>query len=60
MASPGSEETLYRVVTNDAGQHLVLPAVDVTPPGWHDAGHTGTHDTCLQFLRAAQRTDGPA
>lgn len=47
------EDTIYKVVTNQLDQFLVLPAVDAAPPGWSDTGHTGTHDSCLRFLKQA-------
>jgi MbtH protein len=52
MATADREDpTIYKVVINHEEQYLVLPEAEPIPPGWHDAGHTGTHDTCLQFLK---------
>jgi MbtH protein len=58
---PLADSTIYRVVINHEGQYLVLPTADPTPHGWRDAGHAGTHDSCLQFLRSggADRRDRP-
>lgn len=45
------QHTIYKVVVNHEEQYLVLPDADPLPAGWFDAGHRGTHDTCLEFLK---------
>ncbi|CCH32070.1 MbtH family protein [Actinosynnema sp. NPDC047251] len=37
----------YRVVVNDAEQYSIWPAGADLPPGWADAGMTGSQDDCL-------------
>lgn len=52
------DRTIYKVVINHEEQYLVLPEADPIPPGWHDAGHVGTHASCLQFLKT-ENADRP-
>jgi len=58
MAAAPEVTTIYRVVINHEEQYLVLPEADPTPHGWRDAGHAGTHDSCLQFLKAENVSRG--
>jgi MbtH protein len=42
--------TLYKVVTNNAKQYYIWPAEADPPPGWSDAGCTGTKAECLSYI----------
>lgn len=41
----------HRVVVNHDGQYSLLPATIANPPGWRDAGMSGTVEVCLRFIR---------
>ena len=41
----------YRVVVNGEEQYSLLPIDVSNPPGWSDAGPTGSHEACLAFIR---------
>jgi MbtH protein len=42
--------SLYKVVTNHAKQYYIWPADADPPPGWRDAGCTGTKAECLSYI----------
>lgn len=42
--------TLYKAVVNHEGQYSIWPADSANPPGWSDAGKSGTKAECLQFI----------
>ena len=44
------DQSLYRVVMNDEEQYSIWPEDRANPPGWHDAGKTGTKDECLAYV----------
>ncbi|HWE38985.1 MAG TPA: MbtH family protein [Isosphaeraceae bacterium] len=46
---PGREPTL-KVVVNHEGQYSLWPIDRANPPGWDDAGCTGTRADCLAFI----------
>ena len=40
----------YKVVLNDEEQYSIWPLDRDTPPGWSDAGFTGTKADCLAHI----------
>jgi MbtH protein len=42
---------LFRVVKNAEQQYAILPAQIANPPGWEDAGKTGSSADCEAFVR---------
>jgi MbtH protein len=40
----------HRVVRNDEDQYSVWPLDRDLPAGWHDAGHRGTRENCLEHV----------
>lgn len=41
----------YRVVINHEEQYSILLADHANPPGWKDAGKSGTKQECLDFVK---------
>jgi len=39
-----------KVVVNDEEQYSVWPVARENPPGWRDAGKTGTKAECLGYI----------
>jgi MbtH protein len=52
IASMGGEfgTGLFRVVKNAQGQYALIPLQLPIPPGWEDAGRTGTSEECQAFV----------
>ena len=44
------EAERYKVVVNHEEQYSIWPASRELPPGWRDAGRTGTRQECLDFI----------
>ncbi len=44
------DDTTYRAVMNHEEQYSIWPAHKALPPGWKDAGKTGTKDECLDYI----------
>ncbi len=44
------DRTLYKVVVNHEEQYSIWPADRETPPGWNDAGKTGTKQECMAHI----------
>lgn len=42
----------YRVVRNDEDQYSLWAEDRPRPPGWHDAGFTGSRQQCLAHIEA--------
>ena len=42
--------TIYKVVVNHEEQYSIWPADRELPPGWNDAGKTGTKAECLAYI----------
>ena len=42
--------TVYKVVVNHEEQYSVWPADRENPPGWRDAGKSGTKAECLAYI----------
>jgi len=39
-----------RVVINEEEQYSIWPVTRACPPGWHDAGYSGSKRECLEFI----------
>lgn len=46
-----SELRECRVVVNDEEQYSIWPESREPPPGWRDAGKTGTREECLDYIK---------
>jgi MbtH protein len=44
------QDGTLKVVVNDEDQYSLWPAERENPPGWRDAGRTGTRTECLEFI----------
>ncbi|MGA9767426.1 MAG: MbtH family protein [Blastocatellia bacterium] len=44
------DTTIYRVVVNHEEQYSIWPIYKETPPGWRDAGKSGTRAECLSYI----------
>lgn len=53
MATSGADgdQRIYKVVVNHEQQYSIWPADRDTPPGWTDAGMSGTKVECLNYIR---------
>jgi MbtH protein len=47
---PDWQDGLLKVVVNLEEQYSVWPAQRENPPGWRDAGKTGTKAECLEYI----------
>jgi MbtH protein len=49
---PGELEdrTLYKVVHNHEEQYSIWPAEIKNPPGWKEAGKSGSKQDCLAYI----------
>jgi MbtH protein len=45
-----SDPRVYRVVVNDEEQYSIWFANRDLPPGWRDAGETGSKAQCLDYI----------
>ncbi|HTJ08191.1 MAG TPA: MbtH family protein [Candidatus Binataceae bacterium] len=45
------DDTIYRVVHNQEEQYSIWPINKVNPPGWNDAGKSGTKAECLAYIK---------
>ena len=43
-------EQVFKVIVNEEEQYSIWQADRETPPGWRDAGKTGSKDECLAYL----------
>lgn len=51
MRSIDSEDTtIYRVVVNHEEQYSLWPVDRDLPPGWNNAGKTGSKAECLAYI----------
>lgn len=41
----------YRVVVNEEAQYAIWPVHLDIPPGWQDAGQTGSKEVCLTYVK---------
>jgi MbtH protein len=46
-------EDTYKVVLNDEEQYAIWPDGRATPPGWRDAGRSGSKAQCLAYVKEA-------
>ena len=44
------DTTVYKVVVNSEEQYSIWPADRENPPGWNDAGKTGTRQECMAYI----------
>jgi len=44
------DNTVYKVVVNYEEQYSIWPADRELPPGWKDAGKTGSKEECLAYI----------
>jgi MbtH protein len=52
MSQDAREDSkIYRVVVNDEEQYSIWPADRQKPPGWNDAGKSGTKAECLAYIQ---------
>ena len=45
------DTTIYKVVVNHEEQYSIWPASREIPPGWKDAGFSGTKQQCLDYIK---------
>lgn len=45
------DTAIYKVVVNHEEQYSLWPAERENPPGWQDAGKTGTREDCLAHIQ---------
>ncbi len=45
------DTTQYKVVLNHEEQYSIWPAGRENPPGWRDAGKTGSRKDCLAYIK---------
>ena len=51
MSDTNAERPLRKVVVNDEEQYSVWRADRDNPPGWRDAGKTGSEEECLDYIK---------
>lgn len=44
------DQTVYKVVVNHEEQYSIWPAYRDNPPGWSDAGKTGSKAECMAYI----------
>jgi MbtH protein len=49
--NPNEDTTIYKVVVNHEEQYSIWPADRENPPGWNDAGKTGTKEECMAYIQ---------
>ncbi len=42
---------IYKVVINHEEQYSIWPEHRENPPGWNDAGKSGTKQECLDYIK---------
>ncbi|MGZ0198917.1 MbtH family protein [Streptomyces sp. RM1] len=45
------DSTTYKVIINEEEQYSLWRDDQQLPPGWTDAGKTGTKDECTQYIK---------
>jgi MbtH protein len=50
MSETPEDRTTYKVVVNHEERYSIWPADRDLPPGWKEAGKTGTKDECLAHI----------
>jgi MbtH protein len=51
MSNESEDTQTYKVVVNHEEQYSIWLADREIPPGWRDAGKTGTKDECLAHIK---------
>jgi MbtH protein len=51
MSDEREDLTVYKAVVNHEEQYSIWPANRQNPPGWTDAGRTGSKVECLSFIK---------
>jgi MbtH protein len=46
-----ADGTPYKVVVNHEEQYSIWPAQRANPPGWRDAGQSGSKEECLSYIK---------
>ena len=47
------DKTIYKVVMNHEEQYSLWPGNRANPPGWKDAGKSGSKAECLAYIKEA-------
>jgi MbtH protein len=50
MADETHDTQLFKAVVNHEEQYSIWPAHRENPPGWRDAGKSGTKQECLDYI----------
>ena len=50
MSWDKEDNIIYKVVLNHEEQYSIWPADRENPPGWLDAGKSGTKQECLDYI----------
>jgi MbtH protein len=50
MSDDYEDSLTYKAVINHEEQYSIWPAYRDNPPGWRDAGKTGTKQECLDYI----------
>lgn len=45
------DRTIYKVVVNHEEQYSIWPVHRENPPGWRDAGKSGSKAECLVYIK---------
>jgi MbtH protein len=45
------DNTIYKVVVNFEEQYSIWPVDRENPPGWREAGKSGTRPECLAYIQ---------
>ena len=51
MFDSENDQTVYSVVLKDEEQYSIWPADRDEPPGWREAGRSGTKAECLAYIK---------
>lgn len=51
LDSESEDTTVYKAVMNHEEQYSIWPADKANPPGWNDAGKTGSKAECLAYIK---------
>ena len=45
------DDTIYKVVVNHEEQYSIWPVDRANPPGWNEAGKSGSKADCLAYIK---------
>jgi MbtH protein len=51
MRDEREDATIYKVVVNHEEQYSIWPADRENPPGWKDAGKSGSKADCMAWIQ---------